>query len=189
MTTSTRLIGMMALVLLAACGSDDEGSTPGSAGSAGSSGSAGAAGTSGASGAAGTSGAAGAAGDARAQAALFAREDLACTQDADCCVVFDMCVNEGYLVAAKDKDAVKGLLDSAPDDMCTNCIPPAIQVSCGASGFCVAGKIECTSSTFLQEGMADHCGKLTLPSDCSVKTQTVDWDPGLQTQTILGCGD
>lgn len=175
MRTATRLIGVMALALLAACSSDDDGSTPGTGGSAGASDSAGTAGSAG--------------GDARAQAALFAREDLACTQDSDCCVVFDMCVNEGYLVAAKDKDAVKALLDSAPDDMCTNCIPPAIQVSCGTSGFCVAGKVSCTSSSFFQEGMADHCGKLTLPADCSVKTQTVDWNPGMQTQKILGCGE
>jgi len=164
MTMLMRLAGVVALVGLAACGSDDDPSPAGTGVSAGS-------------------------GDVRQQAAAFAREDIPCTADADCCVVFDGCRAEGYVVGAADKDKVRALLTSASSDMCVNCIPPMIQVACGPNGTCVGQKIECTGSTFLQEGYADHCGKLSLPADCAVKPQSVPWSPGLEVQTILGCGE
>jgi len=122
--------------------------------------------------------------DPRSQATTLARDDLPCTTDADCCVVFDTCMNDGYVVASKDKNNVTSLLASADKSRCTACIPPPTQVSCGPSGFCVGVKIECTSG-FFSEGSKDHCGKLTLPTGCTEKKSgTV----GPVTKTVLHCG-
>jgi len=165
MRVLVRAIGAMALCMLSACGSDDEGSSP-----------------------SGTGGSAGT-GNPRTQAAAFAREDIKCTQDSDCCVVFDGCTAEGYVVGATDQSAVRTLLTSAPADMCVNCIPPAVQVSCGPNGTCIGQKIQCTDG-LLEDAIKDHCGKVTLETGCTVKTQDLQpWDPGLQVETILGCGE
>ncbi len=189
------VLAALALVALVSCGSDDSSSTGGGTGGAAATG--GAAGTGGATatggaagmaGASGTGGAAGSASDPRALAASLATDTIHCTQDSDCCVVFDMCRNEGYVVSSTDKAQVAGLLGSAPKDMCTGCIPPAIQVSCGASGFCTGVKVDCASSLF-NDGMTDHCGSLNLPAGCSVVTQSGPLDPpGLTPKVILGCG-
>jgi hypothetical protein len=140
------------------------------------------------SGSGGAAGSAGSAGDKRTQAATYARDDLSCIQDADCCVVFDSCRAQGYLVAAADKTVVSGLLGSAEDSSCLKCIPPMIQAWCDA-GVCRAAKITCTGS-LPSEAMQTHCGKMpSLPTDCTTPQDAPGLQPpGLQPQTILGCG-
>ena len=160
-----------------ACSSSDSGPTPATGGSGGSTGGSGGSATG------------GAAGSARTQAAALARDDIPCVLDADCCVVFDMCQNTGYVVASGDNTATSTLLSGAPQDGCTNCIPPAIQVSCGANGFCTGVKVECVGSMF-QEGMQDHCGALTLPAECAVvPPKAPPSSGGYIPHVILGCGN
>lgn len=124
--------------------------------------------------------------DPRAEAAAFARNDIPCTTDADCCVVFDLCLNDGYVVAAKDKDKVASLVASADKSRCTACIPPSTEVSCAPTGFCTGAKVECTGS-FFSDGAKNHCGKLTLPTGCTVKPASTS-APGPDTKTITHCG-
>jgi len=63
-------------------------------------------------------------------------------------------------VLAKDRDHVADLLKSAPQDMCTACMNPALQARC-EKGVCT-GKIiqEGTSCDYnlLQPFVTDHCG-------------------------------
>ena len=198
-----RLLSCAGLVwALAACtsetsplGSGDEpdGAAAGAAGSAGTTASAGTGGVGGVdSGSTGGSAgsAAGAAGtaDTRVEARTYARDDLSCTQDSDCCVVFDYCVSQGYLVAAIDQAHVAELLKDAPQDKCNLCIPPPIQASCD-SGICKAVKISCTGSDMLGDATKNHCGKVTLPAGCTVPQFDLGLDfPGLGLETIIGCG-
>jgi hypothetical protein len=48
--------------------------------------------------------------DLRMQARAYASTDVACTTDADCCVVIDYCTNEGYIVGVADRTTVRPLL-------------------------------------------------------------------------------
>jgi hypothetical protein len=181
MTVAQWMAGMVAVAwALAACSSTDSDSS-GAAGTGAQAGSGAAAGAGGS-----AAGAAGAA-DSRAQAATYARDDLPCTQDSDCCVVFDSCLAQGYLVAASDKTVVSGLLAAADRSACVNCIPPPIEAWCNA-GICKAVKITCTNS-FPSDAMQSHCGKVSsLPSDCTTGQDAPGLQPpGLQPQTILGC--
>jgi hypothetical protein len=125
--------------------------------------------------------------DPRTEATALARDDLPCTSDADCCVVFDGCLNDAYVVSAKDKDKVASLLASADKSRCTGCIAPSTQVSCGPSGYCVGAKIECTGSLF-SAGEVNHCGKLALPAGCAPKAAAGGPAPAPATKTILHCG-
>ena len=169
---------------LVACSSDNSESPAGAGGAAG------AAGTAGGAGAAGTAGAPGDGGDPRQQAASYATETIACTTNTDCCVVFDMCMNAGYVVGVADKGAVASLLASAPQSQCSSCIPPAVQVRCGPSKTCVGVKIDCGwSLQDLQDAMTNHCGLVTLPDAGCTETQSAgDFPtPGLNPQTIFTC--
>ena len=187
-----KVFAVLPFVVIAAmaCSSSDSEPTPATGGSGGSTGGSGGSATGGAAGSStGGSATGGAAGNARTQAAALARDDIPCVQDADCCVVFDMCQNTGYVVASGDNTATSTLLSGAPQDGCTNCIPPAIQVSCGANGFCTGVKVECVGSMF-QEGMQDHCGALTLPAECAVvPPKAPPISGGYIPHVILGCGN
>jgi len=104
----------------------------------------------------------------RSEAAALARDDIPCQTDADCCVVFDNCWDDGYVVGASDKDHAADLLAQAAaaeeaEQGCLACIPPAIQVRCSANKVCIA---EAFSSCDWEAGMQDHCGELTVPNGC-----------------------
>ena len=124
--------------------------------------------------------------DPRQQVASLARDDIACTSDADCCVVFDTCMNDGYVVSARDEVEAASLLASADQSRCTACIPPATQVSCGPTGFCMGAKIEC-SGTLFQGGMKNHCGALAIPAECALQPAFLR-TPAPAAKTILHCG-
>jgi hypothetical protein len=125
--------------------------------------------------------------EARQLASALARDDLSCTTDADCCVVFDLCINDGYIVSAKDKDKVAALLATADPSDCNFCEPPPTQVSCAATGFCTGVKVDCTGSSLFKDGMKNHCGTLALPAGCAAKTASIG-APGLGPKKVLHCG-
>lgn len=203
----SRLFSIVLVVVATACGSSSEpgggsagmsgtggvsgsGGTGSPGGSAGVDAAAGGAAGSAAGGGGAAGGAAGAAGsgDARDRAKTYARDIISCGQDSECCVVFDMCRNEGYLVAAADQQTVKDLLAKADQSLCTNCIPPPVQAWCNM-GTCKAVKTTCTSGTLVNDAMHDHCGKVALPAGCSAPQSHGGLPfPGLQPETILGCG-
>ena len=149
--------GTLALLALSACTTGSIGSTGGDTGGDDPDGS-----TAGDS--AGPSSDAGmSAHELRAEARPYARDDIACTGDADCCVVIDYCPNEGYVVGAADRSTVRDLLGRAfdlrledphpePVDQCNTCVPPLVSVGCGPAGFCVGQVVN-------GPGVGqDHCG-------------------------------
>ena len=109
------------------------------------------------------------AGNTRDQARSYALDNLSCSGDADCCVVFDGCMTEGLIVQAKDKDKVADLLAQAPKDMCTACMNPPLQARCEKS--VCTGKIIQEGATCdwsgLQPFVTDHCGSVTVPTGCA----------------------
>jgi hypothetical protein len=74
------------------------------------------------------------------KARAYASGNAACMTDADCCVVFDACVNQALVVGLADKDKVATLIagfeawvqspSGGPAARCTGCIPPPVQLSC-----------------------------------------------------------
>jgi hypothetical protein len=156
-------IGFSSLFCVVACSGTDVpvGAVDGGAGSAGTtstSGSAGSAGTTPISGGAG-----GAPQDPRTQAASYASIDITCSVDSDCCVVVDSCLDTGYLVAAKDKDTVRALLDSASMDRCLACIPASVQILCEA-GRCAAKQVDDSPGNPTPDKLRqDHCGSIEIP--------------------------
>ena len=104
----------------------------------------------------------------------YALDNLACSADTDCCIVFDGCKTEGLVVLAKDRSTVADLLAKAPQDLCTACMNPALQARCD-KGICI-GKIIQESSgcdyTTLQPFETDHCGVITVPTGCAEVSPT-----------------
>jgi hypothetical protein len=135
------------------------------------------------------------AGDLHAAALSYAREDIACTKDSDCCVVIDLCKNQGLVVGAEDRATVTELISdwnaiqtATGSRECNMCIPPPIEVSCGAAGFCVGAEASCAWDPALS---SNHCGKAALSdSGCATATplSTEPAAPGKRLQTVLGCG-
>jgi hypothetical protein len=126
--------------------------------------------------------------DQRAEALSYAREDIACTKDSDCCVVFDMCLNRGYVVGAADQATVANLIATADQTTCNRCMPPPVEISCGASGFCVGTKLGCGHGS---TASANHCGKVTTvdggcPTAAPLSIEPTA--PGKKPQTVIGCG-
>ncbi|HEX2872313.1 MAG TPA: hypothetical protein VHP33_13675 [Polyangiaceae bacterium] len=161
-----RLVGSVALALLAGVACEDDAASPeGAASSAGAAGAGGAAGAAGVSNAAGASGEAGAPhlggasaggagggceGDAALWAALTAAPP-ACESDDDCCVVVNSCLAEAQVVHANDFEVARTAWPYCEAD-CADCIPPVVRVSCD-NGHCV-GKVDSES---LEDGVS-HCG-------------------------------
>ena len=128
--------------------------------------------------------------DARQQALALARDNIACTVSADCCAVVDGCLTQVLLVSAADRDQAVALLASAPDDMCTACMVPPVQVDC-VGGQCVAVEIEPDGSgtgvdwpTGFSE---DHCGALEIPAGWQEKAPADSSSVGLHPATVIGC--
>ena len=119
------------------------------------------------------------------QAATYADGNVACNTADDCCVVFDGCVNRGFVVGLADKDKVKSLLADydqyestvGTQSVCTGCIPPPIQVSC-VQHKCLGTELPFTDS---DGGHVDgafwqnHCGSIGTPETTS------------HSGSILGC--
>ena len=119
------------------------------------------------------------------QAAAYADGTVACTTAADCCVVFDGCVNRGYVVGVADKDKVASLLaDYDQYEMtigtasrCTACVPPPVQVSC-VQNKCIGTQLPRETSDggdIDQSFWTNHCGTIGAPESSS------------HTGSILGC--
>ena len=73
-------------------------------------------------------------GDAGAWSAILAMP-LACTQNSDCCVVINDCLNQAQIVPAAAYATASAVWPSCTGQ-CTGCIPPAVQVAC-VDGACV----------------------------------------------------
>jgi hypothetical protein len=109
---------------------------------------------------------------------MFARSDIACTVDTDCCVVTDDCTQSAVVVSAADKDTVANLYRSADMNRCTACIAQLVEVAC-QSGVCVGTLLD-----FPGPGggnpdprlAADHCGSINSSL------------PPKSTGSIFGCG-
>jgi hypothetical protein len=129
--------------------------------------------------------------DTRAQALAYATDNLPCTSEADCCVVFDGCKGKGLIVAAKDQTKVAELLAASPKDMCVGCVPPYVQIKC-VSNACSAVSISSGSGANVADGapfIKDHCGTIPLPTGWT-EPQSIPggYDPGLNPAKVLGCG-
>ncbi len=103
--------------------------------------------------------------DPRARAATYARDDIPCNVDSDCCLVTDRCLNSALVVGAADKDTVTSLLRSADMTRCTGCVGAFVQVSCN-QGKCLGTSVDLRSA----DGAApdprlaqDHCGSVDGP--------------------------
>jgi hypothetical protein len=99
------------------------------------------------------------------QALSYARHDIACTTDADCCAVFSQCSATALIVSAADKAKVEQLIPSVTEaDTCVSCIPPPVQVRC-ENKLCVGSELKNTSGAYtdVQSFMATHCGAMTVP--------------------------
>jgi hypothetical protein len=111
----------------------------------------------------------------RYAAEAYARDDLACQSDADCCVVVDTCVSNALVVSATDRAEVEGLLAEADDGVCTRCIAPAVQVRCDA-GTCVGESLPFSDDATYAELSKTHCGSLPLPQSSGAQMK------------VFGCG-
>jgi hypothetical protein len=116
--------------------------------------------------------------DPRARAATYARDDIPCGVDSDCCVVTDGCLNSALVVSAADRDTVASLIRSADMTRCTGCIAAFVQVSCN-QGKCLGASVDYRTA----DGAAadprlaqDHCGSLDGPQ------------PPKRTGSMFGCG-
>jgi hypothetical protein len=117
----------------------------------------------------------------RAQARAYARDDIPCQSDSDCCTVVDGCVSQTYVVSAADQATVTELTQEAmrvERDVCNACIPPAVEVACGPAGFCV-GAERCGS-------WLAHCGR-TDAGACPSGALSVTGPPR-RSQAVFGCG-
>jgi hypothetical protein len=128
--------------------------------------------------------------DARQQALSLARDDIACTVSADCCAVVDGCLTQVLLVAAADRAEAAALLESAPQDMCTACMVPPVQVDC-VGGQCVAVEIipdgSGTGPDWPTEFTQDHCGALEIPAGWMEDPGTANQSVGVRPATVIGC--
>jgi hypothetical protein len=128
--------------------------------------------------------------DTRQQALALAKDDIACTVSADCCAVVDDCLTQVLLVSAADRDQAAELLASAPDDMCTACMVPPVQVDC-VGGRCVAVEIESDGSgtgvDWPTEFTQDHCGALEIPAGWQEKPASSGESVGVRPATVIGC--
>ncbi len=104
-------------------------------------------------------------GDPRAKAATYARDDIACVVDSDCCLVTDGCRATALVVSAADKDTVASLIRSADMRLCVGCIAPFVQVSC-KQGKCVGTSVDLQSRDAGDPDprlTQDHCGTIDSP--------------------------
>jgi hypothetical protein len=121
------------------------------------------------------------------QAYAYAKGDLSCTADTDCCVVIDGCLNEGLVVTAAEQAKVASLLAEfdqnamthpSAGNECNGCIVPPVQVAC-VHGQCVGTMVDMFSPDGgvpdLTPFYKNHCG--SLPNAPETK----------MTGTILGC--
>lgn len=110
-------------------------------------------------------------GDPREAAYNLADDSIACSDDADCCVVGDFCKAASLLVRPGDLQRASDLLAHAPWDTCAGCGGNRpIQARC-ASGTCVLREVvnSADGSSMLYRDQlgdftGDHCGTLSVPT-------------------------
>ena len=121
--------------------------------------------------------------NARAEALAYARDDIPCKTDTDCCTVTDMCLNQVYVVSAANQATVQQLITEADrTTVCNMCIYPNVAVGCGPAGVCVGRVDNCAVSG------ANFCGS-TMRAGCTSQPASVKpKSPGEHVQVVLGCG-
>lgn len=123
----------------------------------------------------------------REQARSYARGNVPCVTDSDCCVVIDRCINQALVVRSTDKDKVAALVSQPDPAGCTGCLLPAVQVAC-VSGQCVGTLVnEFSSDAGVDAAVymsltTDHCGSIAGVSAKNVPLSD------LRAEAILGCG-
>ena len=126
-------------------------------------------------------------GDPYQEALTYSHENIACTSDADCCVVFDDCNDTGMLVGKSDRQTVRGLLDSIHSTQCLACINPAVQASCD-QGHCVAQRLDDSAGgAFLSDARTDHCGKVAVPAARTLE-EPITVGSSAAALTVFSCG-
>ncbi len=128
--------------------------------------------------------------DSRQQALALAKDNIACTVSADCCAVVDGCLTQVLLVSAADREEAAALLAEAPQDMCTACLVPPVQVDC-VGGQCVAVEIEPDGSAsgvdWPTDFSQDHCGALEIPAGWQEKPASSGESGGVHPATVISC--
>ncbi|RYE85419.1 MAG: hypothetical protein EOO75_17005 [Myxococcales bacterium] len=114
----------------------------------------------------------------RYAAEAYARDDIPCLSDGDCCVVVDPCVSNALVVGVNDRGEVEQLLAEANDGTCTRCVAPAVQVRCEAST-CVGQSVSLADAggdATYGELSKTHCGAVALPPPSGAQMK------------VFGCG-
>jgi hypothetical protein len=105
---------------------------------------------------------------------------FACRNDSDCCIEVDSCMNVAYLYS-KAPGAAGAPTIPPPGGMCTDCIPPTIQVRC-VSAQCVGQRISGYPSSL----MNSHCGYIPL-TDGGVSVHQVIDAGTVSTKSVWTC--
>ena len=111
-------------------------------------------------------------------------QDFPCRDDSDCCIVIDGCKNVAYLYSTAPGAAPEPTIPP-PNDWCTGCIPPAIQVRCVARQ-CVGERI---SSSYSGPLLSSHCGPVKLPDAGASGYHDIPADASAPTpKSVWTCG-
>jgi hypothetical protein len=85
-----------------------------------------------------------------------------CKSDGDCCLIFDQCYVDLYLVAKADVETAQACFQTRDKFWCTSCCPPVVDTWC-QDGQCVAAAVSKSCG-------APHCGRLSSQDAGSAST-------------------
>jgi hypothetical protein len=126
----------------------------------------------------------------RTQAASYAKADISCQADADCCTVVDDCTSVVLIVSSQDQKTVEDLVtESGPTDSCRKCGPPLVQVRCTQKrcvGYAImAGQYQVEDS---RDPLShDHCGTYAIPANTTEGKASVSLPAATGPTNMLMC--
>jgi hypothetical protein len=147
----------------------------------------GAVGTGGAGGTGGTSGNGGGSGADGGGVDVLVSPDaqgFPCSNDSDCCIEIDGCMNVAYLYSRAPGAAPAPTFSTSPAGVCTACIPPAIQVRCVQSQ-CVGDRIIFDYPLALID---PHCGPIDLDGGTTSHALPIDASAPAPATSVWYCG-
>jgi len=122
--------------------------------------------------------------DRRTELKALAQSDAPCTTSAECCVVFDGCHAQAFVVAKADYDKALDLVDQLDDSMCVKCMSPPVELEC-VDGACVGRELDFEEA--IGANRAPHCGPADAVDPLPRSEGHSLSSPG-NTGRILGCG-
>jgi hypothetical protein len=110
-------------------------------------------------------------------------QPAACTADADCCVVYELCQAQAYVVLATDYERAQTWAAEAPQESCVRCIPPSVEVRC-VDGGCAGFELPYDDPSY-EVSRTDHCGIPALEQSAGADAAGA----GAGGDRVLGCGN